>query len=124
MRLEGEESEETLREANNYANLLILLQRSEEAKSLLLKAMPVARRVLGEENILTLDGRLTYAQTLCEPEGATLDDLREGVSTLEDVGRTARRVLGAAHPTVTVRIEPALQKARAKLRAGEASGSP
>ena len=30
----------------------------------------------------------------------TLDDLREAVTTLEDTERTARRVLGGAHPLV------------------------
>ena len=34
-------------------------------------------------------------------DGATLDDLREAVSTLEDLERTARRVLGDAHPLTT-----------------------
>ena len=32
---------------------------------------------------------------------ATRDDLREAVTTLEDAERTARRVLGGAHPTTT-----------------------
>ena len=49
---------------------------------------------------------------------ATLDDLREAVTTLEDTERTARRVLGGAHP-VTSRIETALRNARAALRARE-----
>jgi len=30
----------------------------------------------------------------------TLDDLREGVTTLEETERTARRVFGGAHPLV------------------------
>ena len=51
--------------------------------------------------------------------GATLDDLREAVTTLEDVERTARRVLGGAHPR-TVNIERALQKVRAALAARDA----
>ena len=34
-----------------------------------------------------------------ERDGATLDDLREAVTTLEDTERIARRVLGGAHPT-------------------------
>ena len=51
--------------------------------------------------------------------GATLDDLREAVTTLEDVGRIARRVLGGAHP-VTEEIEGDLENARAELRAREA----
>ena len=53
-----------------------------------------------------------------EDASATLDDLREAVTTLEDVGRIARRVLGGAHPT-TVGIECDLQPARAALRARE-----
>ena len=48
----------------------------------------------------------------------TLDDLGEAVTTLEDVARTARRVLGGAHP-ITTEIEDALQDARAALRARE-----
>ena len=49
---------------------------------------------------------------------ATLDDLREAVSTLEDTTRTARRVLGAEHPT-TMGIETSLRNARHVLRARE-----
>ena len=49
---------------------------------------------------------------------AKLDDLREAVTTLEDAGRIARRVLSGAHPT-TVGIEGALRQARAALRARE-----
>ena len=41
-----------------------------------------------------------YARALYEDDGATLDGLREAVTTLEDVERTARRVLGGAHPLV------------------------
>jgi hypothetical protein len=48
--------------------------------------------------------------------GATLDDLREAVTGLEDVERTALRVLGGAHP-LTEAIEHALRRARAALRA-------
>ena len=52
-------------------------------------------------------------------EGATLDDLREAVTRLEEIERTARRVLGGAHP-LTVDIEGVVQNARAALRAREA----
>ena len=78
----------------------------------------VARRVLGENNELTLCMRRTYAQALYHDPGATLDHLREAVTTLEETERTARRVLGGAHPT-TVGIGGALQDARAALRARE-----
>ena len=50
--------------------------------------------------------------------GATLDDLREAVTTFEDAGRIARRVLGGAHP-LTLVIEENLRNARAALRARE-----
>ncbi len=59
-----------------------------------------------------------YAITLYKDDGATLDDLSESVSTLEDTERVARRVLGGAHP-LTTQMEQALQQARAALRARE-----
>ena len=80
--------------------------------------MPVARRVLGEGHSVTLKMRWVYARALYENEGATLDHLREAVTTLGDVARIARRVLGSAHPT-TDSIEDDLQGARAALRARE-----
>ena len=63
---------------------------------------------------------MNYGQVLYFNNGATLDDLREAVRTLEDVDRTARRVLGGAHP-LTVNIERALQNARAAFAAREAA---
>ena len=56
-----------------------------------------------------------YAEALYEDPDATLDDLRKAVTTLEDAERTARRVLGKAHP-VAKSIERNLQHARAALR--------
>ena len=58
----GEENERTLISANNYASTLVTLERFEEAKSVLRKTMPVARRVLGEGNDLTLRLRWNYAK--------------------------------------------------------------
>ena len=57
-----------------------------------------------------------------ENKGATLDDLREAVTTLEEMERTARRVFGGAHP-IAVEIEKALRLARAALRAREETPS-
>ena len=99
---------------------LIDLKRFKEAKSLLRKAMPVARRVLGENVETTLRMRWYYASVLCKDDSVTLDDLREAVTTLEDVAPIARRVLGGAHPS-TVAVETALRQARAALRARETS---
>ena len=50
--------------------------------------------------------------------GATLDDVREAAATLEEIERTARRVLGGAHP-LTKGIEHELRNARAALRTRE-----
>ena len=115
MKLNGEEHEVTLLAALNYAASLGTLERFEEAKSLLRKTMPVARRALGEDHKRTLELRCSYAMALYKDPGATLDDLRQAVTTLEETERTARRLLGGAHPD-TKWIEVDLQCARAALR--------
>ena len=115
----GAEHVKTLLEANNYAGALKILKgRFEEAKALLRKTMPVARRVIGEEHLLTFKMRKIYAASLSNDPAATLDDLREAVMTLEELARTARRVLGGAHP-FTVEVERNLGDVRAALRARE-----
>ena len=76
------------------------------------KTMPVARRVLGESDELTLRVRWIYAEALYKADGATLEDLCEAVNSFEETARTARRVLGGAHP-LTAMIESEKQKARA-----------
>ena len=106
--------------AYNYANSFSELRRFEEAKALLRKTLPVARRVLGESHELTLRMRRIYAQTLYKDDAVTLDDLREAVTTLEDAGRIARRVFGGAHPDVE-NIERDLKRSRAALRARDTS---
>ena len=118
LKLNGEEHEDTLIAALNYTNSLSKLKRFKESKSLLRRTTPVARRALGEGHRLTLKMRLNYAQTLFADTAATLDDLREAVSTLEETTRTAWQVFGGAHP-LTESIEGALQNARAALRARE-----
>ena len=79
------------------------------------RSIPVARRTLGNSHLLTLQMRSNYAIGLCKDDGATLDDLREAVTTLEDTERTTRRVFGISHPT-TVGVEHSLQNAQAALR--------
>ena len=101
-----------------HAAALNRLQRFKEAKSLLRKTVPVAHRVLGADNRLTLTLRSNYATALYKADGATLDDLREAVTTLEEATRTARRVMGGAHPLSSA-IEGDLRCARTVLRARE-----
>ena len=110
---------ESLEEAGNYAATLKNLDRFKEARSLLRKTLPVAWRVLGEDQRLTLKMRKVYAEVLYEDPDATLDDLREVVTRLEDLERIARRVLGSSYP-LTKLIEQNLPKARKSVRDGEA----
>ena len=84
--------------------------------------MPVARRVLGDSNDTMLRMRSNHSVALRNDPDATLDDLREAVTTLEDTARTARRVMGSAHPRA-VQTEVSLRNARAALRAREAPPS-
>ena len=119
LKLDGEEHISTVRAAYDCASSLSDLQRFEEAKRLLRKTFPVLRRVLGESNDLTFKIRTIYARALYWDDAATLDDLREAVTSFEDLERTWRRVLGGAHPFVTA-VESDLQDARAALCAREA----
>ena len=94
------------------------MRRFKEVKSLSRKLLPVARRVLGESHGLTLRMRVIYTDALYRDPATTLADVREAVETLEEMERTARRVLGSAHPMLEL-IEYNLRKARAALAARE-----
>ena len=123
LKLNGEEHEETLGAAFNYAISLIEIERFEEAKFLLRKTIPMARRVLGDNAEDMLKMKWIYARSLYEDPAATPDDLREAVTTLEDIERIARRVFGGAHP-LTEGMEEDLRDAQAALRARETPQSP
>ena len=122
LKLYGEEHVHTLTAANNYAASLCDNRRFEEAKALLRKTMPVARRVLGESHNYTLKMKWRYALALTKDASASLGGLYEAVTTLEETERIARRVLGGAHPDV-VGIGNSLRVARAALRARETQSS-
>ena len=65
--------------------------------------------------------RVLYAQSLYHAaDAATLDDLREAVTTLEEIERIARRVLGGAHP-LTSSMEESRREARARLLAAQSN---
>ena len=114
LQLNGEEHANTIIAALNYGLTLADLRRYGELKTLMRKAIPMARRVLGESDDITLHSRTIYALALYADPGATLDDLRESVETLAESARIARRVLGGAYP-LTSSIENALRAARAAL---------
>ena len=112
----------TLSAANNYAVSLLKVKRFEEAKSALRKMIPVARRVFGKRDRFTLTMSKVFAEALYDDPSATLDELREAVTMFEDIERTARQVLGGAHP-LTVDIERKMRNAGAALRACETGGA-
>jgi len=112
----------TLIAANNYAHCLLALRHYAEAKGLLRKIVPVARRVLGDSHQTTLLMRWSCAEALYKDGSGSLGELREAVTTLEEIERVEQRVLGGTHPT-TVDVERDLRDARAALRARETSSS-
>ena len=79
----------------------------------------MARRVLGESDRLTLEMRWCYATALYQDEGASLDDRREAVATLESVAHSWKRIFGPAHPE-TPKVQGALKYAREALAASQA----
>ena len=123
VKLDGKESKSTLLAALNYASSLYDLQRFKEARSLMRKVIPAARRVFGENNEFTLKMRKIFADSLYNDDDATLDDLREAVAMLEETERTTRRVFGGAHP-LTNRMEKPLRQARAALHAHKTPSPP
>lgn len=78
----------------------------------------MTRRVLRESHESTLKLRWTYAEALYKDDDATLDDLREVVTTLEDTARSTHRVFGDSHP-LTWGVEDELRQPRAALDARE-----
>ena len=93
LKLYGEEHEETLQRQQLREHLL--RQRFEEAKQLMRKN-DAGARVLGESNELTLRMRGNYAAALSPDTAATLDDLREAVTTLEDAANGSRGACSGA----------------------------
>ena len=82
------------------------------------KAIPVARRVLGDGAFLTIGMRGNYARAFYRDPDATLDDLRETVNMLKGLYIAACRVHGGAQPTVAG-IQRSLRFARKALDARE-----
>ena len=108
--------------AENYALSLLKLERFKEAKSVLRKTISMAQRVRGRNDATTLKVRWNYAMVLYLDPGATLDELREAVSALEEIEPSARRTFGGTHPHALT-IEHHLRESRAALRAHDTSSA-
>ena len=107
LRLNGDEDEKTLLAAGNYAMVLLELQRFEEAKKVLRRTVPVARRVLGAEHALTLSLREDLSRATLEGESSG-EEKREALRMLEELAGVMRRVLGPTHPD-TLRVQRELE---------------
>ena len=117
LRLYGENHRKTLLEANNLASLLIGLQRFKEVRSLLRKALPVARRLLGAEHEVTLSIREDFSGAILEDGDSSAEEKRKAVRMLEDTIRVMRRVLGTSHPT-TLHAQKSLDVNQKKVPTG------
>ena len=96
--LGGIDDDKTLLAAANVAISLVALEQWAEAKALVRKVIPAARRALGRDHEYTmkLDSALTVA--LYQDDDASLGELRQAVSIAEVASRRARRVYGNLHP--------------------------
>ena len=66
--------------------------------------------------------RRNYATAFYADDSATLDDLRESVTMLEELERIIRRVLGGVHP-LALTVVLALEQSRDALAAREPGAS-
>ena len=76
---------------------LMELERFEEAKRLLRKVIPVARRVLGTEHELTLSMREDLSRSILDGDSSG-NEKRQALQMLEETVAVMQRVLGPAHP--------------------------
>ena len=76
---------------------LLDLRRFAEAKKLLRKVAPVARRALGAEHALTLSLREDLSRATLDGDSSA-EEKREALQMLKDTVAVMRRVMGPAHP--------------------------
>ena len=114
LKLNGEEAEETLRAADNYANCLLDLRRFKEAKKVLRKVMPVAGRVLGNDHELMSSIREDLCRATLHGDSSA-NEKRDALKMLEDTLGVMRRVLGPQHPD-TQRVQESLHMYRGHFR--------
>ena len=98
VKLKGKQHKDSIRECGNYVINLLELERLEEAKRLLRKVIPVARRVLGNEHDLTLSLCEDLSRATLLDGESSAEKKREALRTLEDTLGIMRRVLGPQHP--------------------------
>ena len=113
----GKEKEETLMNAVNLAQTLIVTGDYAEARAFCRDQLRLARKHLGLDHRLTLRFVQKRAEAVYLDDDATGDDLEEAVQMMHDAVARCRRVFGASYP-LTVQSQTMLFKAEtARLRA-------
>ena len=100
--------------ALNLGLSLNALKHRAEAKSLVRKALPAARRTLGRDHEWTLKLESALSEAFYRDDSASTSELRQSVSMCEDGYERARRVYGDAHP-LTEELAEVLDDARGNL---------
>ena len=93
-----------------------------EARDILGKCMAATQRIRGADDEMTFRARRMYAQSICENEASSRDDLLLAVAIVEKDARRVRQIFGESHPMYETAIKlPAL--ARAVLASHEAQAT-
>ena len=109
-----ERNSETLLAAFNYGDTLICNKECTAAAFFLCEWAPRAVDVLGPNDEIALDIRVSYAHALYEEPRASQDDLIEALAIIEDVETRQRRIYGDSHP-FTRNTQELLEGARMRL---------
>ena len=112
---------ETLVSGLNRCCTLVSLKKFDEARPFLRKLIGRSRRVLGPEHINTLRLRRAYADSYFSDDAASAREVREAVTTLEELDALARRVYGEGH-AYRLNIYASLKRARRRLAGVENKG--
>ena len=96
-----------------------------EAVSLVRGKFAATCRKYGRDHTEVVRLCWTYGAALCAQEGASRDDMIEGLALLEDACKRSRRIFGADHQ-ITIVYDGDLRKARARVAHffPEAAGAP
>ena len=109
---------ETLASGLNLCSTLVALKKFEEARPFLRKLIGRSRRALGPEHINTLRLRRAYAEAFFSDDAASAREVREAVTTLEELDAVARRIYGENHSD-RLNIYGSLERARKRMLGGE-----
>ena len=107
--IDGAESRSTITAAFNYGGMI----DNADSIPFFRELLPVARRVLGPDDLTTLEVAVKYGMILVSEglDNESVEDLTEGKKVLEDIYPRARRIMGAEHP-FTMRIQVTLKMMR------------